>query len=115
MTADRRGVTAEAGRELYDQATELLSAIMAGSPHYGHSDGPADTGSTAEASRRMTGLMIDKLTVGRGGRVLDVGCGTGRRPSGLPGPRARKSSASPSDVNRSSRRTWNEAEILTGR
>ncbi|MFE0130490.1 SAM-dependent methyltransferase [Streptomyces sp. NPDC059037] len=78
MTADRRGVTAEVVGELYDQGTELLSALMGGSLHYGYWDGPADTGSMAEASRRMTDLMIDKLAVRRGGRVLDVGCGTGR-------------------------------------
>ncbi|MCX4671730.1 methyltransferase domain-containing protein [Streptomyces sp. NBC_01381] len=77
MTADRRGVTAEVVGELYDQGTELLSALMGGSLHYGYWDGPADTGSMAEASRRMTDLMIDKLAVRRGGRVLDVGCGTG--------------------------------------
>ncbi|MGH4035292.1 SAM-dependent methyltransferase [Actinomycetota bacterium Odt1-20B] len=78
MTADRRGVTAEAVGELYDQGTELLSALMGGSLHYGYWDSHADTGSMAEASRRMTDLMIDKLAVRRGGRVLDVGCGTGR-------------------------------------
>ncbi|MEU4999092.1 methyltransferase domain-containing protein [Streptomyces sp. NPDC021622] len=77
MTADRHGVTAEVVGELYDQGTELLSALMGGSLHYGYWDGPADTGSMADASRRMTDLMIDKLAVRRGGRVLDVGCGTG--------------------------------------
>ncbi|MFJ8313427.1 MULTISPECIES: SAM-dependent methyltransferase [unclassified Streptomyces] len=78
MTADRRGVTAEVVGELYDEGTELLSALMGGSLHYGYWDGSADTGSMAEASRRMTDFMIDRLTVRRGRRVLDVGCGTGR-------------------------------------
>ncbi|MEV0116633.1 methyltransferase domain-containing protein [Streptomyces sp. NPDC050844] len=78
MTADRRDVTPEVVGELYDQGTELLSALMGGSLHYGYWDGPADSGSMAEASRRMTDLMIDKLRVCGGRRVLDVGCGSGR-------------------------------------
>lgn len=75
---ENQGVAPEVVGELYDQGTELLSALMGGSLHYGYWEDPADTGSMAEASGRMTDLMVDKLAVRRGLRVLDVGCGTGR-------------------------------------
>ncbi len=82
MTAENQvegqGVAPEEVGELYDQGTELLSSLMGGSLHYGYWEDPAGTGSMAEASRRMTDLMIGKLAVRRGLRVLDVGCGTGR-------------------------------------
>ncbi|MGY0065991.1 SAM-dependent methyltransferase [Streptomyces sp. QTS137] len=83
MTADRRAVAAEVVEELYDRGTELLSALMGGSMHYGYWASPADAGSMAETSRRMTELMIDRLTVRKGGRALDAGCGTGRPALGL--------------------------------
>ncbi|HEX4818231.1 MAG TPA: methyltransferase domain-containing protein [Nonomuraea sp.] len=70
-------MTAEKVARYYDEASELISADLGGGLHFGYWKDLPQGGSMAEASRRMTQLMIDKLGVGAGRRVLDVGCGTG--------------------------------------
>jgi ubiquinone/menaquinone biosynthesis C-methylase UbiE len=46
--------------------------------HFGYWDGPSDTSSVREATDRFTDLLIERLRVGPGDRVLDVGCGIGK-------------------------------------
>ncbi len=46
--------------------------------HNGYWYGDEDDTSLEDASARLTGLVADRLRVGPGDRVLDVGCGNGR-------------------------------------
>jgi SAM-dependent methyltransferase len=46
--------------------------------HFGYWEGPSDTSSVEEATDRLTDLLVARLKVGPGDRVLDVGCGIGR-------------------------------------
>ncbi|MGW2184441.1 SAM-dependent methyltransferase [Streptomyces sp. NPDC001719] len=78
MNSEKPDVSPQAVSEIYDQHSELFTTLMGGSIHFGFWQDPADSSSMAEASRQMTALMIDKLAVKAGQRVLDVGCGTGR-------------------------------------
>ncbi|MFB7476420.1 methyltransferase domain-containing protein [Kitasatospora sp. NPDC056184] len=66
----------EVGR-LYDRYTDLGSATLGESLHFGYWDTPDSTVPLAEATDRLTDLMTDRLAIGHGARVLDLGCGTG--------------------------------------
>jgi cyclopropane fatty-acyl-phospholipid synthase-like methyltransferase len=46
--------------------------------HLGYWTGPADGSSVEEATDRFTDVLVEKLAVGPGDRVLDVGCGIGK-------------------------------------
>lgn len=46
--------------------------------HYGYWQGPQDTAPTEEATARLTAIVVERLRVGPGARVLDLGCGYGR-------------------------------------
>ncbi|MFF1509624.1 SAM-dependent methyltransferase [Streptomyces sp. NPDC058326] len=67
----------EVGR-LYDRYTDLGSATLGENLHFGYWDAPDSPVPLAEATDRLTDLMTDRLRVGPGSRVLDLGCGTGR-------------------------------------
>ncbi|MFD5085204.1 methyltransferase domain-containing protein [Kitasatospora sp. NPDC058201] len=67
---------AEVGR-LYDRYTDLGSATLGESLHFGYWDSPDSLVPLAEATDRLTDLMTDRLNIGHGSRVLDLGCGTG--------------------------------------
>jgi len=66
--------------DVYDQLSEFFTTILGGSIHLGYWADGDTLGDSAMivASERMTGMMIDKIAVSKGQRVLDVGCGTGQ-------------------------------------
>ncbi|GAA2843734.1 class I SAM-dependent methyltransferase [Crossiella cryophila] len=72
------GVTAETVGAYYDQITEFVAGDLGGSLHIGYWKDLPPGSSVRDASRRMTALMIEKVEVRPGQRVLDIGCGTGR-------------------------------------
>ncbi|GAA3010021.1 SAM-dependent methyltransferase [Streptomyces fulvorobeus] len=67
----------EVGR-LYDRYTDLGSATLGENLHFGYWDTPDSPVPLTEATDRLTDLMTDRLHIGPGSRVLDLGCGTGR-------------------------------------
>ncbi|HJP80300.1 MAG TPA: methyltransferase domain-containing protein [Pseudonocardiaceae bacterium] len=67
----------EVGKFYDDGGVAWFQAIMGDNSHVGLWTGPDDTSSLREASNRLTDLLIDKLNVGKGERVLDLGCGVG--------------------------------------
>ncbi|CCH33127.1 methyltransferase domain-containing protein [Actinosynnema sp. NPDC047251] len=64
--------------DYFDRNHEVLTTIYHGNMHYGYWNGPEDEAGFEEATTRLTDLVIDKLAVERGARVLDLGCGIGR-------------------------------------
>lgn len=68
---------AEVG-EFYNRMNQLLARFQGGSIHYGYWTGPDDDSSFEQASERLTDIVVGKLAVGPGDRVLDLGCGTGK-------------------------------------
>ncbi|CAM3838273.1 SAM-dependent methyltransferase [Nocardiopsis rhodophaea] len=61
----------------YDDISALLTELFGGSLHEGYWESESDVSTMAEASQRLTDLMAEKLRVGPGNTVLDIGCGTG--------------------------------------
>lgn len=69
----------EVGR-FYDRFAARCAASMFGdnmSLHMGYWDDPDSEVSFSEATDRLTDLMSEKLKIGSGSHVLDVGCGVG--------------------------------------
>ncbi|QKW37611.1 methyltransferase domain-containing protein [Actinomadura sp. NAK00032] len=78
----------------YDRFAQL--AVMVGpeanaTMHFGYWDSPEDAATLRQAAARMTEVMIGKVRVGAGERLLDVGCGLG-------GPGVRLAQATGADV-----------------
>jgi SAM-dependent methyltransferase len=70
--------TADQVTDYYGSLGPLLRMAWGDNFHFGYWDGPADTSSPEEATDRFTDLLTERLRVGPGDRVLDVGCGIGR-------------------------------------
>ena len=64
--------------DYYSSLGPLLQMAWDDNFHFGYWDGPSDTSSVQEATDRFTDLLIERLRVGPGDRVLDVGCGIGK-------------------------------------
>ncbi|PSJ24955.1 SAM-dependent methyltransferase [Streptosporangium nondiastaticum] len=69
-------VSAEVGA-LYDRFTALGSASLGENLHFGYWDSPDSRVPLEEATDRLTDMMADRLRIGAGSRVLDLGCGVG--------------------------------------
>lgn len=76
MTAASK-VTPEAVARHYDYITPFYEIIGSRSLHLGYWPQGTTGGSFGEAQQRFTDLMINRLGVQKGHRVLDVGCGLG--------------------------------------
>lgn len=61
----------------YDKDVSLINLLSGANVHVGYWTSPDDRSSLREATDRMTDMVIGRLAVGRGARVLDVGCGLG--------------------------------------
>jgi SAM-dependent methyltransferase len=70
--------TPEQVTDYYGALGPLLRMAWGDNFHFGYWEGPSDTSSVEEATDRFTDLLTERLRVGPGDRVLDVGCGVGR-------------------------------------
>ena len=68
---------AEVGR-YYDQMSGFYRTVLGENIHVGYWRDANDHSSNGVAQDQLTDLMIEHVSVRRGDRVLDVGCGTGR-------------------------------------
>ncbi|MDT3397721.1 methyltransferase domain-containing protein [Streptomyces sp. B1866] len=64
--------------DYYDRLTDLLDEAAEGNLHFGYWPPPHDGSSLGVAADRLTDHLIGKLGDVSGGRVLDVGCGSGK-------------------------------------
>jgi SAM-dependent methyltransferase len=64
--------------DFYRAMGSLLQMAWGDNFHFGYWEGPGDTSSVEEATDRFTDLLVERLRVGPGDRVLDVGCGVGK-------------------------------------
>ena len=63
---------------LYNSISWVFSSTWDDNFHFGYWESPDDQSSVAEATDRLTDLLIDALSVAQGDRVLDLGCGVGK-------------------------------------
>lgn len=63
--------------EFYDNALPLIANLAGDNVHYGYWYSREDTSTLHEAMDNLTDVMIERLVVTAGQRVLDVGCGLG--------------------------------------
>ncbi|MFC0599870.1 SAM-dependent methyltransferase [Streptomyces palmae] len=76
-TPEAAAVTAQVGA-FYDQLAAVFDAALYGpNVHVGYWESEEDTTSLPDAADRLTDMMIKRLGVGPGDRVLDIGCGVG--------------------------------------
>jgi ubiquinone/menaquinone biosynthesis C-methylase UbiE len=61
----------------YESAIPLIDRLVGVNVHLGYWPSPEDTSSVQEATDRLTDMMVERLGVGPGRRVLDLGCGLG--------------------------------------
>lgn len=75
--ADTAAPTAEQVAAFYDRTSHLVATTHGDNLHLGYWTGPEDDSSLGEAAERLTRMMMDRLHVRPGERVLDIGCGVG--------------------------------------
>ena len=72
------GSTLNEVANLYDRLTALTATKIRGNNlHFGYWDDPDSDIPIEEAANRLTDIMTEKLQIGPGSHVLDVGCGVG--------------------------------------
>lgn len=64
--------------DYYSAMGALLQMAWGDNFHFGYWDGPSDTATIDEATDRFTDMLTERLRVGPGDRVLDLGCGVGK-------------------------------------
>jgi cyclopropane fatty-acyl-phospholipid synthase-like methyltransferase len=64
--------------DYYTGIGALLQMAWNDNLHFGYWDGPEDESTIEEATNRFTDLLVGRLRVGPGDRVLDAGCGIGK-------------------------------------
>ena len=78
MTSPTALPTADQMTVYYTQIGALLQMAWNDNFHFGYWDGPEDKSTIEEATNRFTDMLISRLKVGSGDRVLDAGCGIGK-------------------------------------
>ncbi|PSL44107.1 cyclopropane fatty-acyl-phospholipid synthase-like methyltransferase [Saccharothrix carnea] len=73
---DTSALGAEVAR-MYERTTALVELIWGPNLHFGYWAGPDDTSDKGRAQERLTDLMIERVPLVPGQRLLDVGCGVG--------------------------------------
>ncbi|NUT48067.1 MAG: methyltransferase domain-containing protein [Saccharothrix sp.] len=63
--------------QMYERTTALVELIWGPNLHFGYWTGPDDTSGKERAQERLTDLMIERVPLAAGQRLLDVGCGVG--------------------------------------
>lgn len=63
---------------MYDQFTDIFAQSFGGNLHFGYWEGEKDDSPIEAATDRLTDLVADRLALPGVGRVLDVGCGSGK-------------------------------------
>ena len=61
----------------YDNAIPLINRLVGVNVHLGYWSSPDDRSTVQQATDRLTDMMIERLGVTAGQRVLDLGCGLG--------------------------------------
>ncbi|GAA3149869.1 methyltransferase domain-containing protein [Streptomyces sp. SID486] len=78
MTSSNLSPVGEQVGQFYDQLMGAFDASLYGpNIHVGFWNSQEDTTGLEDAADRLTDMMIDRLQVGPGDRVLDIGCGLG--------------------------------------
>lgn len=78
MASEPAVPTGEQIADYYRSLGPLLQMAWDDNFHIGYWEGPDDTSTVAEATDRFTDLLINRMGVGAGDHVLDVGCGIGK-------------------------------------
>jgi ubiquinone/menaquinone biosynthesis C-methylase UbiE len=63
---------------MYDLFTDPLARGLGGNLHFGYWESEKDDSPIEVATDRLTDLVADRLALAGAGRVLDVGCGSGK-------------------------------------
>jgi cyclopropane fatty-acyl-phospholipid synthase-like methyltransferase len=63
--------------DYYSATGALLQMAWGDNFHFGYWDGPSDTSSVGEATDHFTDQLTERLRLGPGDRLLDLGCGIG--------------------------------------
>jgi cyclopropane fatty-acyl-phospholipid synthase-like methyltransferase len=64
--------------DYYSATGALLQMSWGDNFHFGYWDGPSDKSSIDEATDHFTDQLIERLGLGPGDRLLDLGCGVGK-------------------------------------
>jgi ubiquinone/menaquinone biosynthesis C-methylase UbiE len=63
---------------MYDQLTDIFARCLGDNLHFGYWENEEDDSPIETATDRLTNLVAERLELSGPGRVLDVGCGSGK-------------------------------------